>query len=79
MKHNSNAFYDALVNAEVVKPKDFEEKFFEGCMPFEEMARRGKQTLLFGPMKPVGLTAPDGTVPLCCCAVKTRQCPSKFI
>lgn len=48
-------FYDALMNAEVVKPKDFEEKFFEGCMPFEEMARRGKQTLLFGPMKPVGL------------------------
>ena len=50
-----NDFYDALINAEVVKPKEFEEKFFEGCMPFEEMARRGKQTLLFGPMKPVGL------------------------
>lgn len=50
-----NHFYDALMSAEVVKPKDFEEKFFEGCMPFEEMARRGKQTLLFGPMKPVGL------------------------
>ena len=48
-------FYDELMKAEVVKPKDFEEKFFEGCMPFEEMARRGKQTLLFGPMKPVGL------------------------
>ncbi len=48
-------FYDTLINAEVVKPKDYEEKFFEGCMPFEEMARRGKQTLLFGPMKPVGL------------------------
>lgn len=57
------AFYDALINAEVVKSKDFEEKFFEGCMPFEEMARRGKQTLLFGPMKPVGLTCPDGTRP----------------
>ena len=50
-----NAFYDELMKAEVVKPKEFEEKFFEGCMPFEEMARRGKQTLLFGPMKPVGL------------------------
>ena len=50
-----NNFYDALMAAEVVKPKDFEEKFFEGCMPFEEMARRGKQTLLYGPMKPVGL------------------------
>lgn len=54
-------FYDALMNAEVVKPKDYEEKFFEGCMPFEEIARRGKQTLLFGPMKPVGLERPDGT------------------
>lgn len=53
-------FYDALMNAEVVKPKDFEEKFFEGCMPFEEMARRGKQTLLFGPMKPVGLEKDGG-------------------
>lgn len=50
-----NLFYDALITSEVVKPKDFEEKFFEGCMPFEEIARRGKQTLLFGPMKPVGL------------------------
>ena len=66
-----NAFYDALVDAEVVKPKDFEEKFFEGCMPFEEMARRGKQTLLFGPMKPVGLTAPDGTRPYA--VVQLRQ------
>jgi len=58
-----DAFYDALMSAEVVKPKDFEEKFFEGCMPFEEMARRGKQTLLFGPMKPVGLNRPDGSRP----------------
>ena len=54
-KEEFDAFYDALINAEVVKPHDFEEKFFEGCMPFEEIARRGKQTLLFGPMKPVGL------------------------
>ena len=55
-----DAFYDAVINGEVVKPKDFEEKFFEGCMPFEEMARRGKQTLLFGPMKPVGLEKDGG-------------------
>lgn len=48
-------FYEELIKSDVVKPKDYEEKFFEGCMPFEEMARRGKQTLLFGPMKPVGL------------------------
>ncbi|MBO6047148.1 MAG: methylenetetrahydrofolate--tRNA-(uracil(54)-C(5))-methyltransferase (FADH(2)-oxidizing) TrmFO [Erysipelotrichaceae bacterium] len=54
-KEEFDAFYDALMAAEVVHPKDFEEKFFEGCMPFEEMARRGRQTLLFGPMKPVGL------------------------
>lgn len=54
-KEQFDEFYEELMKAEVVKPKDFEEKFFEGCMPFEEMARRGKQTLLFGPMKPVGL------------------------
>ena len=51
-----NQFYDALINAEWAETKDFEKaKFFEGCMPIEEMARRGKQTLVFGPMKPVGL------------------------
>ena len=66
-----NDFYDALINAEVVKPKEFEEKFFEGCMPFEEMARRGKQTLLFGPMKPVGLTTPEGKRPFA--VVQLRQ------
>ena len=66
-----NAFYDALISAEVVKPKDFEEKFFEGCMPFEEIARRGKQTLLFGPMKPVGLETPQGVRPYA--VVQLRQ------
>lgn len=66
-----NKFYDELINAQVVKPKDFEEKFFEGCMPFEEMARRGKQTLLFGPMKPVGLNTPDGKRPFA--VVQLRQ------
>lgn len=66
-----DAFYDALINAEVVKPKDFEEKFFEGCMPFEEMARRGKQTLLFGPMKPVGLEKDGGK--RSCAVVQLRQ------
>ena len=54
-KEEFEAFYDALIHAEVAKPHDGEEKFFEGCMPFEEIARRGEQTLLFGPMKPVGL------------------------
>ena len=51
-----NRFYDALIGAELIDTKDFEkEKFFEGCMPIEAMASRGRQTLLFGPMKPVGL------------------------
>ncbi len=66
-----DAFYDALIHAEVVKPKEFEEKFFEGCMPFEEMARRGKQTLLFGPMKPVGLEKDGGK--RSCAVVQLRQ------
>lgn len=48
-------FYDALIHAECVKMHDFELKVFEGCMPIEEMARRGKKTMLFGPLKPVGL------------------------
>lgn len=53
-----NKFYDFLINAEKVVPHEFEMKVFEGCMPIEEMALRGKQTLLFGPMKPVGLDDP---------------------
>ncbi|UBH09547.1 FADH(2)-oxidizing methylenetetrahydrofolate--tRNA-(uracil(54)-C(5))-methyltransferase TrmFO [Macrococcus armenti] len=54
-----NIFYDALLEAEVVPLKEFEKEiYFEGCMPFEEMAKRGRKTLLFGPMKPVGLEDP---------------------
>ena len=54
-----NLFYDALVEAEVVPLKEFEkEVYFEGCMPVEVMAARGRKTLLFGPMKPVGLEDP---------------------
>lgn len=49
------AFYDALIHAETAEVKDFEHNVFEGCMPVEEMASRGRETLLFGPMKPVGL------------------------
>lgn len=53
------AFREALVNAEVGPLKEFEkEKFFEGCMPIEVMAGRGPKTMLFGPMKPVGLEDP---------------------
>jgi methylenetetrahydrofolate--tRNA-(uracil-5-)-methyltransferase len=52
-------FYEALISAEVVPLKEFEKEiYFEGCMPVEVMAQRGKQTLLFGPMKPVGLEDP---------------------
>ncbi|WP_251128219.1 MULTISPECIES: FADH(2)-oxidizing methylenetetrahydrofolate--tRNA-(uracil(54)-C(5))-methyltransferase TrmFO [unclassified Exiguobacterium] len=52
-------FYDELVKAEVVPLKEFEKEiYFEGCMPFEVLAQRGKKTLLFGPMKPVGLEDP---------------------
>lgn len=54
-----NRFYDALVSAETVPLKEFEKEiFFEGCMPIEVMAKRGKKTMLFGPMKPVGLEDP---------------------
>ncbi len=58
-----NNWYNELINAKAVEVKDFELKVFEGCMPFEEIARRGRQTLLFGPMKPVGLETPDGKRP----------------
>ena len=51
-----NAFYEAVITAERAELHDFEkEVYFEGCMPFEVMAERGRNTLLFGPMKPVGL------------------------
>jgi len=54
-----NRFYEALITAEVTELKDFEKEiYFEGCMPIEVMAKRGKQTILFGPLKPVGLTDP---------------------
>ena len=55
-KEEFDAFYQAVISAECTKMHEFEdEKYFEGCMPFEEMAKRGEKTLLYGPMKPVGL------------------------
>lgn len=68
-----NAFYDALITAEVAELKDFEKEiYFEGCMPIEVMMRRGKQTALFGPMKPVGLVNPHtGKLPYA--VVQLRQ------
>ena len=54
-----NAFYDALVSAELAELHDFEKKLvFEGCLAVEILASRGRQTLAFGPLKPVGLTDP---------------------
>ena len=56
-----DAFYDALVSAQPAPMHGFEEKdinVFEGCMPVEIMAKRGRETLLFGPLKPVGLRDP---------------------
>lgn len=64
-------FYQELINAETVPLKSFEQEiYFEGCMPFEVMAKRGRNTLLFGPMKPVGLEK-DGVRPYA--VVQLRQ------
>ncbi len=53
------AFYKALASAETVRAHEFEDRnYFESCLPIEELARRGYETLCFGPMKPVGLVDP---------------------
>jgi len=58
-KDTYDRFYDALVSADTVALHEFEEtRFFEACLPIDEMARRGRETLRFGPMKPVGLRDP---------------------
>ena len=53
-----NTFYENLISAECAILHEGEENVFEGCMPVETMAKRGKETLLFGPLKPVGLPDP---------------------
>ena len=67
------AFYDALVSAESATVHDFDSvQFFEGCLPIEVMAHRGRETLRFGPMKPVGLPDPrTGRIPFA--VVQLRQ------
>jgi methylenetetrahydrofolate--tRNA-(uracil-5-)-methyltransferase len=72
-KEEYDRFYDAVVSAESATVHDFEkEKFFEGCLPIEVMAHRGRDTLRFGPMKPVGLVDPrTGRMPYA--AVQLRQ------
>lgn len=66
-------FWKELVNSEKAETHNFEKEiFFEGCMPVEEMASRGEDTLLFGPLKPVGLENPaDGRLPYA--VVQLRQ------
>jgi methylenetetrahydrofolate--tRNA-(uracil-5-)-methyltransferase len=67
------AFYDALIAAESVPIKEFEKTlYFEACLPIEELARRGRDTLRFGPMKPVGLIDPK-TGAIAYAVVQLRQ------
>ena len=72
-KEEYDAFYDALLAAQSVEEKDWEHlNYFEGCLPIEEIARRGRDTLRFGPMKPVGLKDPrTGKMPYA--VVQLRQ------
>jgi len=66
-------FYDALIAAQPVEGHDWEKlNYFEGCLPIEEIARRGRDTLRFGPMKPVGLADP-ATGKLAYAVVQLRQ------
>jgi methylenetetrahydrofolate--tRNA-(uracil-5-)-methyltransferase len=67
------AFYDALLAAQSVEERDWEKlNYFESCLPIEEIARRGRDTLRFGPMKPVGLKDPrTGRMPYA--VVQLRQ------
>jgi methylenetetrahydrofolate--tRNA-(uracil-5-)-methyltransferase len=73
MREEYERFYEALVAAESATVHDFDkERFFEGCLPIEVMAHRGRDTLRFGPMKPVGLIDPrTGREPYA--AVQLRQ------
>ena len=68
-----DAFWNALISAELASVKDFDkETVFEGCMPIETMAKRGKDTMRYGPMKPVGLIDPrTGREPYAC--IQLRQ------
>jgi methylenetetrahydrofolate--tRNA-(uracil-5-)-methyltransferase len=72
-KEEYDRFYDALVSAESVEEREWEKlNYFESCLPIEEIARRGRDTLRFGPMKPVGLRNPrSGNTPYA--VVQLRQ------
>ena len=71
-KEEFELWYQALIKAQCTKIRDFEQEiFFEGCMPIEEIARRGPQTLTYGPLKPVGLEKDENTKPYA--VVQLRQ------
>lgn len=72
-KEEYERFYEELINAECAELKEFEKdlKVFEGCIPIEILAKRGKEALLFGPLKPVGLEMPEGSIPYA--VVQLRQ------
>lgn len=72
-KEEYDAFYDALIGAQSVEQREWEKlNYFEGCLPIEEIGRRGRDTLRFGPMKPVGLIDPrTGRMPYA--VVQLRQ------
>jgi methylenetetrahydrofolate--tRNA-(uracil-5-)-methyltransferase len=72
-KEEYDRFCDALISGQTVEARDWENlNYFEGCLPIEEIARRGRDTLRFGPMKPVGLKDPrTGRIPYA--AVQLRQ------
>src|SRR6266498_319684 len=74
-KEEYDQFYDALVAAESVESKDWEKlNYFEACLPIEEIARRGRDTLRFGPMKPVGLVDPrTGREPYACVQLRLEN------
>ena len=74
-KEQYEAFVDALIEADTVDFKDWEKDtpYFDGCLPIEEMARRGRETLRHGPMKPVGLTNPRAPDTKCHAIVQLRQ------
>lgn len=73
-----NRFYDSVLEAEVAPVNEFEkEKYFEGCMPFEVMAERGRKTLLFDSMKPVGLDVISKTGERPYAVVQLRQDDAK--
>jgi methylenetetrahydrofolate--tRNA-(uracil-5-)-methyltransferase len=73
LRDDYDRFYEALTTAESVEAHDWEKlNYFEGCLPIEEIARRGRDTLRFGPMKPVGLKNPrTGQMPYA--VVQLRQ------